>query len=109
METRKWLRANGYDDVADMIDEAINEWRAAGKRTRRNWWDVLAGRANGQPCIYAGRTFPILRAALIRKGRPVTPDALCRNPDEVVPDIRVTGRWPQQTEDQPVDLVLDHS
>ena len=43
MTGRQWLRANGYDDIADLIDEVINEWRLAGNGTRRNWWDVLAG------------------------------------------------------------------
>ena len=32
MDARQWLRANGYDDIADMIDEIISEWQAAGKK-----------------------------------------------------------------------------
>lgn len=93
MEARKWLRANGYDDVADMIDEVMSEWKAAGKKTRRNWWDILAGHKNGQPSVRAGRTFPILRAAQIRKGRPVTENAICRNLEEEIPNIKISGRW----------------
>ena len=30
MEARKWLRTNGYDDVADLIDSIMREWQAAG-------------------------------------------------------------------------------
>lgn len=93
MEARKWLRANGYDDVADLIDEIMKEWRASGNCTRRNWWDVLAGRANGEPCITAGRKLPILRAAQIRRGRPITPNAICRNENENVPPVLTPGRW----------------
>lgn len=98
MEARKWLRANGYDDVADVIDAVMQEWRASGNATRRNWWDVLAGRANGQPCTRAGRTFPVLRAAQIRKGLPITPNAICRNENEEVPPLTKPGRWRQKYE-----------
>ena len=35
---RKWLRDNNYNDIADMIDELIDEWNKTGKGTRRNWW-----------------------------------------------------------------------
>ena len=96
MNARQWLRANGYDDVADMIDEVMSEWRAAGKKTRRNWWDVLAGGKNGRPTQREGRTFPVLRAAQLRQGKPVTKNAICRNPEEEVPPIVVSGRWPDR-------------
>lgn len=46
---REWLRDNGYADIAGDIDEVIAVWRAAGKTTRRDWWDVLAGGADGTP------------------------------------------------------------
>ena len=29
---REWLRANGYGDVADMIDEILAEWTVRRKR-----------------------------------------------------------------------------
>lgn len=96
MDTRHWLRANGYDDIADMIDEIMHEWQAAGKKTRRNWWDVLAGRKNGAPCVREGREFPVLRAAQLRQGKPVTENAVCRNVEEEIPIIIVSGRWPNQ-------------
>jgi DNA adenine methylase len=91
--TVDWLRANGYEDVADLIAEVVDDWKAEGKRTRRNWWEVLAGDGQGQNRSVAGRTFPILRVAQIRQGVPVSEDAICRNPKEEAPPILVTGRW----------------
>jgi hypothetical protein len=96
MRARQWLRANDYDDVADLIDEVISEWRAEGKKKRRNWWDVLAGGKNGKPSVRDGRTFPVLRAAQLRQGKPVTENAICRNPNEEIPPIIMTGRWPKR-------------
>lgn len=96
MNARQWLRANGYDDIADMIDEVMSEWQAAGKKTRRNWWDILAGRKNGKPSIREGRTFPVLRAAQLRQGKPVTENAICRNPEEETPPVIMSGRWPKR-------------
>ena len=93
MNARDWLRANGYGDVANLIDEVINEWQTQGKKTRRNWWAVLAGGKNGKPSIRATRTFPVLRAAQIRQGKPVTDNAICRNPEEDIPPIISSGRW----------------
>jgi hypothetical protein len=92
---RKWLRNNGYCDVADLIDQVITEWAAVGKRTRRNWWHVLAGRRGGAPCVYAGRTFPVLRTAQMRCGVPVTDNAVARSESETVPSVWETSRWPR--------------
>jgi DNA adenine methylase len=83
--TRRWLLENRYEDVAALIDQVTREWRAKGKQTRRNWWEVLAGAANGRPRTVAGRTFPVLKAAQRRQGVPVTANALCRNPGEELP------------------------
>lgn len=93
MLTKQWLVANKYNDVADLIDEVVQEWSEQGKQTRRNWWEVLAGNAQGKPRRVAGREFPVLRAAQLRKGVPVTPNAICRSPKESAPPIKVTGRW----------------
>lgn len=93
MNTRQWLRTNGYDDVADLIDEVMEDWKAAGKKTRRNWWDILAGNKNGLPCERGGRKFPILRAAQVRQGKPITENAICRNPNEEIPPIVEQVRW----------------
>ncbi len=100
MNVRQWLRENNYDDVADMIDEVMNEWKVAGKKTRRNWWDILAGRKNGTPCERSGRTFPVLRAAQIRQGKPITESAIYRNPEEIPPPIVMSGRWSKQDQTQ---------
>ena len=93
MLARHWLRENNYDDVADLIDEVVNEWKASGKQTRRNWWEVLAGDSKGEPRVIAGRAFPILRAAQLRQGVTPTENAICRNPNEEIPEIRLTKRW----------------
>lgn len=41
MKEHKWLRANGYDNVANLIDKIRQEWRASGNSTRRNWWSIV--------------------------------------------------------------------
>ncbi len=93
VRAREWLLENGYQDVAVVIDELVDKWKAEGKQTRRNWWEVLAGDKNGNPRIIDGRSFPVLRAAQIRQGVPVSVGALCRNPEEkllvTVPEKRM--------------------
>lgn len=96
MTTRDWLQQNGYEDVVELIDEVMAELAARGSKERRNWWDVLAGGRNGKPNVVAGREFPVLRAAQIRQGKPVTPNAICRNQAEQPPDVVRTGRWPKK-------------
>jgi DNA adenine methylase len=91
--TKQWLIENNYKDVADLIDEVVEEWSEEGKHTRRNWWEILAGNVEGKPRKVAGREFPVLRAAQRRQGVPITPNAICRSPKEETPPIKVTGRW----------------
>lgn len=93
MTARQWLVENGYEDVAALIDEAIRRIEAKGKRSRRNWWDTLAGGKDGKPSIREGVEFPILRAAQIRQGIPISPNAICRNENEKPPDVVATERW----------------
>jgi len=69
-DARVWLRANGHGDVADPIDTLMEEWRERGVKTRRNWWDVLAGDREGNPRKVQGITFPVLAVARRRKGWP---------------------------------------
>ena len=95
-DARVWLRANGYGDIADQIDSVMSRWKAEGKRTRRNWWEILAGHVDGQPRIAGGITFPVLRAARIRQGLPEVPSAVSRNPNEQPPPVRVSPRWPKK-------------
>jgi DNA adenine methylase len=94
---RKWLLDNSYEDVAEKIESVMTTWRKQGKRTRRNWWDVLAGDSKGNPQCIEGITFPVLRAARVRKGLNVTPGCLCRNQKEPVPSIAKTARWPGES------------
>ena len=94
-DARSWLRANGYDDVADKIDSILDRWAQTGNSTRRNWWQILAGAGGGHPRRVAGVDFPVLRAAQRRQGVPVTKNAISRNKRETPPPVLSTGRWPQ--------------
>ena len=96
MTCRDWLRANNYEDIVDLIDRAMASMVARGSKQRRNWWEVLAGGKNGKPAKYESIEFPVLRAAQIHQGVPITPNALCRNTAEEPPAPRVTGRWPRK-------------
>lgn len=96
MTARNWLAANSYGDVAALIDEANARIEAKGKKSRRNWWDTLAGGANGAPLTREGITFPVLRVAQLRQGKPQTENAICRNEAEVPPPVVSTERWPRR-------------
>lgn len=89
--TQQWLIENNYGEVADLIGEVVAEWRGQGKQTRRNWWDILAGGADGKSRRVAGREFPVLRAAQLRQGVPITPNAICRSSKEVAPPLKMSG------------------
>jgi hypothetical protein len=91
---RQWLRANDYAKVADLIDQLLDEWAKSGKSTRRNWWNVLAGDADGKPCVVSGRKFPVLRAAQVRQGVLVTPNSIFKSPTEAAPPASKSNRWP---------------
>ena len=93
MTAQLWLKANGYDDVVVLLDEVIAALYAKGSKERRNWWEILAGGANGKPRFVAGREFPVLYAAQKRQGKPVTANAIRRHRREAAPEIRKTGRW----------------
>ena len=94
---RAWLTRNGYKDIETMIGEIIAEWKADGKGTRRNWWEILAGDQNGNPRKVAGREFPVLKAAQIRQRIPVTPNAISRSSEvEPAPSPWTTERWPKR-------------
>jgi len=93
MTCRDWLRTNGYEDIADLIDQAMAKMAARHSKQRRNWWDILSGVKDGKPCIVEGIEFPVLRIAQVRQGKPTTPNAISRNPKELPPDVRTTNRW----------------
>jgi len=93
-QARPWLRRNGYEDIADMIDRIIAENRALGKKTRRNWWDVLAGSRKGAAYTVNGRSFPVLATLRSRKGYPPVKHAIKRRKEHETPTpIQVTPRW----------------
>jgi hypothetical protein len=95
---RKWLVENDYEDIVALIDRVEDDWRSRGFKTRRDWWDILAGDAEGQGRTVAGRVFPVLWAAQRRQGRKPTKNALRRKRSEAPPPVRHTGRWPQHEE-----------
>lgn len=97
MIARDWLRINGYEDVADLIDRVMAAIAASGSKQRRNWWDVLAGGVDGKSIVVNDQEFPVLRVAQIRQGKSITPNAICRNKDEQPPDRVRTGRWPKKS------------
>ncbi len=68
-DVRTWLRAHGHDDVLAKIDAAMRRWAREGRKTRRNWWDVLAGNAAGNPRRVLGVAFPVLAEARLRQQR----------------------------------------
>jgi hypothetical protein len=93
VDVRAWLRDNGYEDVARMIDRLMTRWGKDGRRTRRSWWVTLAGGTDGEPYTVEGIEFPVLASAQRREGKPVTPNALQRRSGERPPPKRETGRW----------------
>jgi hypothetical protein len=92
MTTRQWLINNDYSDIVDLIDQVTEQWKASGTRTRRNWWGILAGGYGGRSRTVNGIPFPVLVAAQKQQGRPVTPNAIQRSPDEVMPEKIYHGR-----------------
>jgi hypothetical protein len=93
-EARKWLRANGYEDIANLIDKLILAWAQKGLRTRRNWWKAQSGGVGGRPFTVCGQEIPVLVSAQRRQKKPVTGTALQRGSRESVPPVRSNGRWP---------------
>lgn len=87
IKCKDWLRTD-YADVVELIDQAEATSLARGSKQRRNWWEVLAGGKDGRPSVREGIEFPVLRAAQIHEKRESTPNAICRNPSELVPQPR---------------------
>ena len=84
---RKWLKINSYEDIEILIENVMGIWKIKGAKTRRNWWDVLAGGKNGTPRIIEGIRFPVLKAAQIREHVTITKNAICRNENEEIQKI----------------------
>lgn len=92
MTTRDWLQENGYADIVQLIDQVMEMWKASGARTRRNWWEVLAGGVNGASRTVEGVTFPVLATAQRHEGRSITPNAIKRDRSETPPEKSYHGR-----------------
>ena len=90
---RSWLAENGYHDVARMIDEIMAEWKAAGKATRRAWWDILAGDAHGNGRTVAGRNFPVIAAIRRRQHLKPSKHAISNSRRERALPIVSQNRW----------------
>jgi hypothetical protein len=80
-----WLRQNGYSDIAERIDGIISNWRQNGLRTRRNWWDILAGDRSGKQREVAGEKFPIIASIRKRQGLPPARGALWKEGEHPPP------------------------
>lgn len=93
LSARQWLVQNSYTDIATLIDTVMEGWKTKGSKTRRNWWDVLAGGKDGRSRKIEGVNFPVLKAAQIRMGLPITDNAICRNELEKIPPVYVSNRW----------------
>jgi hypothetical protein len=91
---RAWLRRNGYNVIADMIETIMAEWKVDGKSTRRNWFEILAGNKLGNKRVAGGRAFPIIASVRQRQGLPSTPNAITSPEEkESPPPIRPSARW----------------
>jgi hypothetical protein len=93
----KWLHDNGHDEILVQIKAVIAAKKASKKKTRRNWWDVLAGTLDGRPREDSGILFPILAAARRRKGWPVVPGELQKDGESPPPAIVDSARWRRPT------------
>ena len=90
---RQWLLASGYEDINQKIESIMLGWQQKGLRTRKDWWEKLAGTLKGAPCVVNGVELPVLSAARIRKGWPPVNGSLCRNRDQPIPGIVKQARW----------------
>ncbi len=94
VDTKTWLKVNGYPDVLDVILRFEAAEKRAGRGTRVSWGLVLAGWPNGNPKTRKGIEFPILAAFQRARGWPVTSGAIQRSPHELAPAIKKQeGRW----------------
>ncbi|WP_437324085.1 hypothetical protein [Sorangium sp. So ce381] len=92
-DARVWLRANGFSKLADAIDEIMRTWRERGLKTRRNWWEALAGTPKGAPMTVEGTVFPIIAAVRERRGLPPVDGAIELPPGVTVPEQVPQARW----------------
>lgn len=80
-----WLAENGYDEVLAQMRKIINGWKKRRLKTRRNWWEILAGDIRGEPRAVAGEVFPIIAAIRKRQELPPVPNAISRPTESALP------------------------
>ena len=92
---KNWLIQNNYPEVVKIIDDYVAYNKARGSGEKRNFWDLLAGRKNGDPVNRNGFVFPILES--IRTARkpnfPNAKSAIKKNKREIVPPPIEQARW----------------
>jgi len=93
VSVKSWLAEKGFKDVLEMIEAQETAWAEQGKKTRRNWWDVLAGGKNGKARNIGGIEFPVLAAAQERMNRAVTANAL--NEPLPAPEVEAAREAPE--------------
>ncbi len=94
MTCLQWLVANGYELLCGQIEFLMDDWKSRGVKTRRDWWLVLAGTAEGLPKTVDGWEFPVLKAARRRQGFPPdVPGAVQLSRREIAPEIHRQARW----------------
>lgn len=95
---RVWLRSNGYVDVAEIIDNFIEYNKSIKSGERRNYWDLLAGRKDGECNKRNGFIFPILESVRSSRKPEYLPskNAIKRNKYEKIPLPVKQGRWKKQ-------------
>lgn len=91
----QWLKLHGYHDIIAGIEELTRKWKAQAKRTRKDWWVILAGTPEGLPRKVSGLAFPVLKACRRRQGYPPdVPWAIENSPHELAPSIKQqAARW----------------
>lgn len=105
---REWLLENGYRETYEMIDEIMEEWKRFDKKTRRNWWDVLAGDKEGNPRRVEGRVFPIYNEARKRQG--LTPVSYAVDQRKKALQEKELPNWSvPEAQDAAVSAELDYS
>ena len=93
MNAKQWLSAHGYDDVLKKIDQVEARIDKRQTKTRRSWFEPLAGHKNGSPSKVLGVTFPIINAFRIRRGWAPVPNGISRSDNELVPPPKSQARW----------------
>jgi hypothetical protein len=90
---REWLARNGYLDEVKKIDRIVEKWKTDGVKTRRNWWQVLAGGVSGKPKVIQGIKFSVIKSIRERMGLSPVNHAIYNSKSESAPQIEKQIRW----------------